>query len=125
MVKGLLVMPDFVLGTKYLKALDDAGLAIKVAALVYTDRYQDWRLLLASPQIDKRFGEGIKMVLDAFDNAGVVREVHTPLMIRKMSDPMIRELRQYRKLPDAEGFRIGPQGFGNEFIEDGIIYRVK
>ena len=125
MVKALLVGPDNISGNQILEALDAADLDVKVAAYMYPDEYQDWRLFLASPKLDKSEHE-YGAVHDAFRNAGIPFDYWPTLMIRNMSDPTVRELRQrFRKDSNAEGRRIGGHSIGGRFIEDGIIYRVR
>lgn len=111
---------------EFLEALDDANLGVKVALLAYPTEYDEWRLLLASPVLDNDIGGQIGLVIDAFSNAGIMITDPPSLLILKMSDPFIKELRRtFRKVKDPEGRRVGPQSFGHRFIEDGIIYRIR
>ena len=125
MVKAPLVGPDALTRQQILDALDAAALNVKVAVYLYADEYEDWRLFLASPLLDKlEYKNG--PVHKAFEKAGMSISHEPTLMILPMSDPFIRELRKtWGKSPYAEGRRIGPESIGGRFIEDGIIYRVK
>ena len=93
---------------------------------MYLSEYEEWRLVLASRQLDR---------LEQFDAYRTVNEVLTaagmspytqPLfMILKMTEPFIRDLRkQHSKSKSIEGLRIGGQLFGGRFVEDGYVYRI-
>lgn len=126
MDKAPLVEPDYRTGVEFLDALDNANLDVKVALWVYPTEYEEWRLLLASPVLDANFSEQYGLIFDGFGAAGIPISHQPSLLVLKMSDPAVKELRRtYRKLKDAEGTRIGPQSFGGRFIEDGIIYRIQ
>jgi hypothetical protein len=130
MGKASLVGPDYVTSTQIMEALDAASLGIKVAVWMHPDEYNDWRLFLASPRLDKAHRDPtsseFEVVHDAFEKAGIPPEDWPSLMIRPMSDRTVKEFRKrYAKFPLAEGWRIGPQSFGDRFIDDGVIYRVR
>lgn len=113
-------------GAQVLAALDKAVLRVKVAAWVVLTEYEDWRLMLASPTFDaagllKAYG----LVHKALDKAGFPVERQPSLLILRMKDPSIRELRRiFAKTKSVEGMRLGGQMIGDRFIEDGYAYRI-
>jgi len=121
-----LVNIDIENGAQVLAALDKAVLRVKVAAWVVLTEYEDWRLMLASPTFDaagllKAYG----LVHKALDKAGFPVERQPSLLILRMKDPSIRELRRiFAKTKSVEGMRLGGQMIGDRFIEDGYAYRI-
>jgi hypothetical protein len=126
MDKATLVSIDFERGEEVLKVLDDAGLRIKVALWLFSPDHDDWRLVLASPQLD---GAGVRhpygLVNEALRNAGYPIEKKPLIWIMPMNDPFIRDLRKrFSKAKNVEGMRLGLQTIGNWFIEDAYVYRI-
>lgn len=110
------------------EALERADLPMKVALWLYFGEYEDWRLALASPRLDKAGGDAkaYRLVHEALDGEGITRERTPTLIIMKMSDPFIEELRRvYSKNPDVEGKRVSTQMIGGRWVEDSILYRVR
>ncbi|MEJ7606258.1 MAG: hypothetical protein WKF37_08315 [Bryobacteraceae bacterium] len=127
MVKTSLVSADIENGKQMLKVLDDGGLSVSVLLWLYLSRYEDWRLAIASRQLD-RMGqrEGIGMVYDkALEGGFELRNVPT-FIIHEMNDPLIRALRRaYSKASSVEGMRLGGHLVGDQFIEDAYVYRIR
>jgi len=121
-----LVNIDIDTGAQVLAALDQAGLKVQVAAWVVLTEYEDWRLMLASPTFDaagllKAYG----LVHKALDKAEFPIERQPSLLILRMKDPSIRELRRiFAKTKSVAGMRLGGQMIGDRFIEDGYAYRI-
>jgi hypothetical protein len=66
------------------------------------------------------------LVHDALEKAGVTLRETPTLFILGMNDPFIRELRRaFAKSKSVEGMRPGNQLFGDGFIEDSIVYRIR
>ena len=126
MGQALLVSVDIPKGSEILRALDEAGLKVKVAAWMVLPEYEDWRIILASRIFDevgprKMYG----LVHDALDRAEFPVELRPPFVILPMTDPTIRELRRiFGKAKSVEGIRLGGQMIGGRFIEDGYAYRI-
>ncbi len=120
-------MADFKTGLGLVHALDRATLPISVALWLYTDRYEDWRFVLASRRLDAaKPAEAYGLVHDALEAQGISLEQTPTLMILKMSDPFIRELRRtFAKKKSVEGMRLGSQSIGNWFVEDALVYRIR
>ncbi len=128
MDKTVLVVRDLANGTEILQALDAANLAIRVALWAYLSEYPDWRLVLASPRFDESddLRDAFGLVNDALEAAGIPDEKQPPIVILRMSDKTIRDLRKmYGKWKGVEGRNIGNQLYGNRFIEEAIAYRIK
>jgi hypothetical protein len=126
MGQALLVSVDIPMGAKILRALDEAGLNVKVAAWMVLPEYEDWRLILASPTFDKAgIREGYGIINKALDAAEIPFALQPVFMTLPMTDPTIRDLRRtYRKEKDIEGRRIGGHMIGDRFVEDGYAYRI-
>jgi hypothetical protein len=102
-------------------------LAIKVAALVYLEEYDEWQFALASPRLDAVGGaKAYGLVHEVLEAAGLPWSKTPPLTIFGIKERFTRELRAlYSKTEDAEGRRIGRQTIGDRYVEDGILYRVR
>jgi hypothetical protein len=63
---ALLVNIDLEIGSQILEILDEAGIKVSVALWAVLEEYNDWRLLLASRQLDAdRLLESYGLVNDA------------------------------------------------------------
>jgi hypothetical protein len=126
MDKAALVSVDIENGAQVLAALDKASLKVNVAALVLLSEYEDWRLLLASRTFDTAGVLGAyRLAHQALDGAGFPVEKQPSLLILRITDPSIRELRRiFAKTKSVAGMRLGGQMIGDRFIEDGYAYRI-
>ena len=127
MVMTALLASELEIGTRMLVALDDAGLAIKIAMWLYPQEYEDWRFVLASRLLDEAGPlEAYGLVHDAL-TAGGISYLQTPtLKILEMKDPFVRALRRnFGKDKSVEGMRLALRTIGDRFVEDGIVYRIK
>ena len=127
MVKTILLDSDLALGSRIVEWLDQADLAIKVAAWLYLEDYEDWRFALASPRLDAAGGApAYGLVNDALKAAGLPITKRPALLIYGMKERFLKELRaEYSKIEDPEGVRIGSRRFGARWVEDGVLYRVR
>jgi hypothetical protein len=126
MDKTLLVGPDLETGRRILKALDEADIKISVALWGFLSQYEDWRLILASRQLDTAgIGGAYSLVFKTLKKAGFTVEDTDPIMVVRMKDKFIRELRQiFGKTQRVEGMRLGNQLIGDRFLEQGYAYRI-
>ncbi len=122
-----MVITDLAIGSELLHALDDSGLSISVALWLYSSEYDDWRFVLASRRLDAaKASEAYGFVHDALTAAGISLERTPALLILRISDPFIRELRRiFAKVKNVEGMRLGGQLIGDRFVEDALVYRVR
>ena len=121
-----MVSVDIDKGAELVEALERAKVKVNVAAWMYLPEYEDWRLVVAARQFDS---------LDLLDAYGLLHESLAPagftarntptIMILRMADPFIKELRRlFAKTKSIEGMRLGGQVFGDRFVEDGYVYRI-
>ena len=123
MDKTALVTSDLAIGTKILEILDDAGLGINLAMWVLLPEYGDWRFVLSSRRLDSAEP---RLIHDALEQAGVPLENTPPLMILRMTEPFVREMRRiFGKAKSVEGMRLGGQMIGDRFVDDGVVYRIR
>lgn len=127
MDKAALVEPNFATGSEIVDALDRSALSIAVALWLYSSEYEDWRFVLASRRLDtSEPTQAYGLVHDALAAAGISLEKTPPLLILKMSDPLIRMLRRiFGKAKTVEGMRLGGQLIGDRFVEDAVVYRIR
>jgi hypothetical protein len=127
MDKTILVVRDLAIGKQIMEALDRAKLGISVALWAYLAEYQDWRLVLASKRFDEiGLREAFGLVNQALDAAGIPNRDQPSIVILKMTDKTIKDLRKtYAKFKNMEGDHIGNQLHGDRFIEEAIVYRIK
>ena len=126
MYKTALVERDLVQGSEIVRILDNAGLRIKVALWVNLDEFNDWRLLLASRELDKAGPlEGYRLLREALEAAGMEYELTPIIMIFRMDDEFIRTLRRILgKTRSVEGMRLGGQTIGSRSLDDAYVYRI-
>lgn len=126
MAQTQLVAPEIETGKKIVQALDDAKLKISVAMWVVLAEYGDWRLVLSSSRLDsKGVLEAYGALHEVLDKAGFTYRQTSSLMILRMKDKFIRELRrEFGRTEDAEGMRLGGYTFGDRHIEDAYVYRI-
>ncbi|MFY9728537.1 MAG: hypothetical protein WB579_05540 [Bryobacteraceae bacterium] len=127
MAQTLLVGPEIETGRRILQALDDAKLKISVAMwALFLREYGDWRLVISSRLLDTEDPrEAYGIVFRALDRANMEVEKTEPLMILRMKDPFIRELR--RSFREGEKVREGRSlagTIGDRFLDHSYIYRV-
>src|ERR1035441_5527977 len=126
MANPILVGPEIDAGAALLKGLDAAGLKVKVAMWAVLAEYEDWRIVLASPQLDRAGRQGpYGLIRDALDKAGFAMERRPDCVVVRMTDPFVRQLRRlFGKAKSVEGMRLGGQLFGDRYIEDAYVYRI-
>lgn len=127
MDKALLVGIDVEIGERILKALDEAKLNIKVALWFYSpEEYSDWRLMFSSRRFDQLLlPDAFGLLQDALNVAGITYEETPTLMILPTTNPFIKELRRrFGKARNVQGMRIGPDVYGDRYIEEGYVYRI-
>jgi hypothetical protein len=123
---ALLVNIDLDIGSQILEILDEAGIKVSVALWAVLEEYNDWRLRLASRQLDAdRLLESYGLVNDALRAAAFPMERKPSIVILSMSDPTVRALRRiFSKAKTVEGMRLGGQQIGKRWVEDAYVYRI-
>jgi hypothetical protein len=126
MDQALLVNIDIPLGREVIEALDAADLGVNVALWAWLGQYEDWRLVLASKKLDREdLRRRYELVNQATDAAGIGIRRAPKILILKITDPLIRDLRRlFGKSKDVEGMRLGGQQMGGQYIGDAVVYRI-
>jgi hypothetical protein len=127
MATPALVSFDIENGDSVIKALDENGSAPNIALWAKLPDYEDWRLVIASEHLDQRSPlAGYKQISAALDKAQIPSHRQPTILMRSMSDPMIVALRNaFAATADTRGMRLGGQKFGDKYIEDAVVYRIK
>lgn len=125
MDKATLVGLDIEVGSQVVSALENAGIAVKVALWMTTPEYEEGRLVIASPALDQahplRAYERVAEILQ-----GAFTYSLPPILILRMKDPFIQSLRRlFGKAKSVQGMRLGGQTIGSRFISDAFVYRIQ
>ncbi len=122
-----LVNFDIENGDKAVKALDDDNKAPKVALWAKLPDYENWRLILASDRLDQTSQfTGYTQINEALEKAGIPINRQPPILLRPMDNPMIQGLRSvFAAAKDTYGMRLGGQAFGDKYIEEAFVYRIR
>jgi len=122
-----LVNFDIENGDNVIKALDDAGKAPKVALWAKLPDYENWRLVLASDRLDQESPfSGYSEINEAMNAAQIPIHKQPTILLRPMNNPMIKALRSvFAVAKDTRGMRLGGQTFGDKYIEDAFVYRIR
>jgi hypothetical protein len=127
MAPTTLVSFDIENGEKVIDALDKAGKPPKVALWAKLPDYSNWRLILASDQLDQESAfNGYSEVNEILDKAGIPTHRQPSLLLRPMKSPLVEALRKvFAKTAEAYGLRLGGQTFGDKYLEDAFVYRIR
>jgi hypothetical protein len=122
-----LVNFDIENGQKVIDALDEAGRAPKVALWAKLPDYENWRLVLASDRVDQASPfSGYSEINEAIDKAGIPIHRQPTIFLRPMDNSFIQELRHvFASAADTYGMRLGGQMFGDKYLEDAFVYRIR
>ena len=122
-----LVTFDIENGEKVVEALDKAGKAPNVALWAKLPDYEDWRLVIASDRLDQSSEfSGYSEINEAIRKAGIPFHRKPTIFLRPMDNPMIQALRSaYASMIDNYGMRLGSQMFGDKYLEDAVVYRIR
>lgn len=127
MAPATLVNFDIENGESVIKALDKAGKAPKVALWAKLPDYENWRLILASDRIDQDSPfSGYSEIIKALRAADIPVQRRPAILLNPMKSPMIEALRSsFGEAKDTYGIRLGGQTFGDKYIEDAFVYRIR
>jgi hypothetical protein len=127
MDKVALVNFDIESGEKIVDALDRHGKDPNVALWAKLPEYEDWRLVIASDRIVQTGSlYPYAQVNEAMEKAGISISKRPKVFLRPMDSPFIKALRNvYSQAADTYGMRLGGQRFGDQYIEDAFVYRIR
>jgi len=122
-----LVNFDIENGQKVIDALDKAGKTPNVALWAQLPEYDDWRLVIASDRLDQSSSLSAYTEINAtLRNAGIPVNRTPSIFWRPMDKPFIQALRRtFSSAADTYGMRLGGQTFGDKFLEDAFVYRIR
>lgn len=127
MAKATLLGPDLELGDEILEMLDAAKFPVTAALWVLSEELGGWQFVVGTPLYEKlgtreAYGRLIEAV--RVDDPASMRFDDVRLMGNR--DPFIRGLRHvFGKAASVKGMRLGGQSFGNMYIDDALVYRIK
>ncbi len=125
MDKTALVSFDIDNGQRILDALDQDGKSIDVALWAVLPQYEDWRLVVASQNLHLRYS-GISEMNAALRKANIGWNNRPTIFLCDLDEPFIRELREvFSGSDDIYGMRLGGQKFGDQYVEDAFVYRIR
>jgi hypothetical protein len=127
MDQALLVNFDIENGKEAIDALDRDGKAPKVALWAKLPEYENWRLVIASDHLDQSSSRlGYTEINAAIKKAGIPIHRKPSILLRSMDKPFIKALRGiFAQAADTYGMRLGGQTFGDQYIEDAFVYRIR
>jgi hypothetical protein len=127
MDQAILVSFDIENGQKVIDALDRDGKTPNVALWAKIPDYEDWRLVIASDHLDQSSSRaGYTEINAALKKAGIPIHRQPTISMRTMDNPFIRDLRHsFASAADTYGMRLGGQKFGDKYLEDAFVYRIR
>lgn len=127
MDNATLVSFDIESGQKVIDALDADGKNPNVALWAKIPDYEDWRLVIASDRLDQSSSfSGYTEINEAIRKAGIPIHRKPPIFLRSMDKPFIQALRNaFASAADTYGMRLGGQMFGDQYLEDAFVYRIR
>ena len=122
-----LVSYDIENGKEVIAALDKDGKTPNVALWAKLPDYEDWRLVIASDRLDQSSSlSGYEEINAAMKKAGISYRKRPAIFWRPMDKPLIQALRRtFGSAKDTFGMRLGGQMFGDQYVEDAFVYRIR
>lgn len=126
MAEKALVEVDLNKSEKIVSALEKSEIHVALALWVVFPEYEDWRLVLASRDLDAlTLGDAYLRVNRVLKDAGLTVWETPTLFIMKTTDPFVRALRKvFGKAKSVTGMRVGGQTWGDRFVEDAYAYKI-
>jgi hypothetical protein len=114
-------------GQRVIDALDSDSKTPNVALWAKLPDYEDWRLVIASDQLDQSSSlSGYTEINSAIRKAGIPIHRKPSIFLRSMDNPFIKGLRRtFAHASDTYGMRLGGQKFGDKYLEDAFVYRIR
>jgi hypothetical protein len=127
MAATALVNFDFENVETAIRALDAAGKELCVALWAKLPDYESWRLIIASEKIDQESPLiGYEQIVEALRNANIPMRRRPDILLLPMKSKMIEGLRSaFGAAKDVYGMRLGGQTFGDKYIEEAFVYRIR
>ncbi len=127
MATETLVSFDIENGKEVVDALDRDGKAPNVALWAKLPDYENWRFVIASDKLDQNSEfSGYSEINAAMKKAGIPIHRQSTIFMRPMDNPMIQALRRtFASTSDTYGMRLGGQKFGDKYLEDAFVYRIR
>jgi hypothetical protein len=122
-----LVSYDIENGKEVIEAFDRDDKTPKVALWAKLPDYEDWRLVIASDRLDQPSSlSGHEAINAAMRKAGISYRKRPAIYWRPMNKPFIQALRRaFASAADTYGMRLGGQMFGDQYLEDAFVYRIR
>jgi len=126
MAEKALVEADLGKSEKIVAALEAADIRVAVALWAVLPEYGDWRLVLASRDLDGlSLGDAYLKVDGALRDSGLTVWETPTIFIMKTTDPFVKALRRvYGKARSLIGMRLGGQTWGDRYVEDAFAYKI-
>ncbi|MFZ1939905.1 MAG: hypothetical protein WBA18_12630 [Terracidiphilus sp.] len=123
----ILVSFDIENGKEVVDALDRDGKTPNVALWAKLPDYENWRLVIASDRLDQSSSRsGYSEINAALKKAGIPIHRKPSIFLRPMDKPFIKALRRtFASAKDTYGMRLGGQTFGDQYLEDAFVYRIR
>ena len=127
MDQAILVNFDIESGKKVIDALDREGKNPNVALWAKLPDYENWRLVIASDRLDQSSSRlGYTEINTAIKKAGIPIYRKPSIFLRPMDKPFIQALRRtFASAADTYGMRLGGRTFGDQYLEDAFVYRIR
>jgi hypothetical protein len=127
MAPAALVNLDIEIGDKIVKALDEDGKALNVAMWAKLPEFENWRFVIASDRLNQDSPRiGYSEVDEVLRKVNIRFPGLPALFLAPMKRPFIQALRQsFASAKDTYGMRLGNQVFGDQFLEDAFVYRIR
>jgi len=127
MDSSTLVNFDIENGKEVIDALDRDGKTPNVALWAKIPDYEDWRLVIASDRLDQTSSlSGYTEINESLKRAGFPLRRKPTISLRPMDKPFIQALRRsFASAADTYGMRLGGQMFGDQYLEDAFVYRIR
>ena len=122
-----LVNFDIENGKEVIDALDRDGKTPNVALWAKLPDYESWRLVIASDRLNQESEfSGTFEIVEAMNKAGIPIHRQPSIFMRPMNNPFIEALRGlFASTKDTYGMRLGGQKFGDKYLEDAFVYRIR
>jgi hypothetical protein len=127
MDKTALVSFDIESGQRVIQALESDGIVPDVALWAVLPQYEDWRLVIASKYLNqKSLLESYGIINASMRKAKFTLLTEPTVFFCRMDEPLIEGLRSaFASVADTYGMRLGGQKFGNQYIEEAFVYRIR